>query len=190
MKSSVPIDQGEGLRELTRKERDFLRVYFDSGDPGKAALESGIARKGTDPTDAALQGARLLEEIQPQLRVLMAVGGLSDQVLIKAILEGINAMVVRSYTDETTKKRVYETTEIPDWRTRKFYHNLMAQMGFLIGSAAAETGKAAVDEVAARRDHLAREHRKTVSNMTDAQINALIEEEARGRQGSIRRAVS
>jgi hypothetical protein len=190
MSQDLTIDQNGESVVLTRKERDFLRIYLRNADPGAAALESGIARKGTDPHEAGLIGARLLIRIQPQLRVLMAANGLSDQVLVKAILEGITATIIKAVVDPKTKEVAHIDTGLPNWRVRKFYHRLMAQMGFLIGVAGDQVAKNQVNELAARRQSRYAELRRKVSSMTEEEINQAIEEAARARQGSVRRVIS
>jgi predicted CopG family antitoxin len=190
MSKDLPIDQDGEPVNLTRKEREFLRIYLHNADPGAAALESGIARKGTDPHEAGLIGARLLERIQPQLRVLMAANGLSDQVLVKAILEGITATRIKVVVNKDTKEVSHVDTLLPDWRVRQFYHRLMAQMGFLIGVTGDQASKTQVDELALRRQSRYNELRRRVGSMTDEEINQAIEEAARARQGSVRRAIS
>jgi predicted CopG family antitoxin len=190
MSKDLPIDQDGEPIILTRKEREFLRIYLRNADPGAAALESGIARKGTDPHEAGLIGARLLERIQPQLRVLMAANGLSDQVLLRAILEGITATRIRVVVNKDTKEVSHVDTLMPDWNVRKFYHRLMAQMGFLIGVTGDQASKTQVDELAMRRQTRYAELRRKVSSMSDEEINQAIEEAARARQGSVRRAIS
>lgn len=187
---AAPIVTIPGERTLSRKERLFFRQYLaNGGNPGEAALHSGIVPKGADPTDAAVAGAKLVEEIQPRLRVMMAAHGLSDRVLIGAVLEGIQATVKKVYFSEDAKAPpIIVETGVPDWRTRRFYHKLLAEMSALVGSAA-PSGKDQVDEVAARRQDLAAQHRKSLSGKTDAELDAMMAEEARGRQG-IRRAVS
>jgi len=190
MSQDLPIDQNGEQVILTRKEREFLRIYLRNADPGAAALESGIARKGTDPHEAGLIGARLLERIQPQLRVLMAANGLSDQVLVKAILEGITATIIKAVVDPKTKEVSHIDSGLPNWGVRKFYHRLMAQMGFLIGVTGEQATKTQVDELALRRQSRYAELRRKVGSMTDEEINQAIEEAARARQGSVRRALS
>ena len=190
MSQDSSIDQNGEPISLTRKEREFLRIYLRNADPGAAALESGIARKGTDPHEAGLIGARLLERIQPQLRVLMAANGLSDQVLLRAILEGIVATRIRVVIDKDTKSVTHVDTLLPDWNVRKFYHRLMAQMGFLIGVPGDQAAKTQVDELAMRRQTRYAELRRKVGSMSDEEINQAIEEAARARQGSVRRALS
>jgi hypothetical protein len=190
MSQDLTIDQNGESVVLTRKERDFLRIYLRNADPGAAALESGIARKGTDPHEAGLIGARLLIRIQPQLRVLMAANGLSDQVLVKAILEGITATIIKAVVDPKTKEVAHIDTGLPNWRVRKFYHRLMAQMGFLIGVAGDQVAKNQVNELAARRQSRYAALRRKVSSMTEEEINQAIEEAARARQGSVRRVIS
>ena len=190
MSQDLTIDQNGESVVLTRKEREFLRIYLRDADPGAAALESGIARKGTDPNEAGLIGARLLERIQPQLRVLMAANGLSDQVLVKAILEGITATIIKPVVDPKTKEVSVIDTGLPNWGVRKFYHRLMAQMGFLIGVAGDQGAKTQVDELAMRRQSRYAELRRKVGSMSDEEINLAIEEAARARQGSVRRAIS
>ena len=190
MSQDLTIDQNGESVILTRKEREFLRIYLRTADPGSAALESGIARKGTDPHEAGLIGARLLERIQPQLRILMAANGLSDQVLVKAILEGITATIIKAVVDPKTKEVSHIDTNLPNWRVRKFYHRLMAQMGFLIGVAGDQVAKTQVDELALRRQSRYNELRRKVGSMSDEDINQAIEEAARARQGVVRRAKS
>jgi len=190
MSQDASIDQNGDPIALTRKEREFLRIYLRNADPGAAALESGIARKGTDPHEAGLIGARLLERIQPQLRVLMAANGLSDQVLVKAILEGITATIIKAVVDPKTKEVSHIDSSLPNWGVRKFYHRLMAQMGFLIGVTGEQATKTQVDELALRRQSRYAELRRKVGSMTDEEINQAIEEAARARQGSVRRALS
>ena len=190
MSQDASIDQNGDPVILTRKEREFLRIYLRNADPGAAALESGIARKGTDPHEAGLIGARLLERIQPQLRVLMAANGLSDQVLVKAILEGITATIIKAVVDPKTKEVSHIDSGLPNWGVRKFYHRLMAQMGFLIGVAGDQVAKTQVNELVMRRQSRYNELRRKVGSMTDEEINVAIEEAARARQGSVRRAIS
>lgn len=186
----APIVQIPGERTLSRKERLFFRRYLENGgDPGEAALRSGVVPKNADPMDAAVAGARLVEEIQPRIRIMMAANGLSDRVLIGAVLEGIRATVQKVYFAEDSKTPpVIVKTDIPDWRTRRFYHKLLAEMSAVVGSGA-PSGKDQVDEVAARRNDLSAQHRKSLAGKTDAELDAMLEEEARGRQG-VRRLVS
>jgi len=190
MSQNATTDQNGDPLVLTRKEQEFIRIYLRTGDPGKAALESGVARKGTGVEDASLVGARLMERIQPQLRILMAANGLSDQVLVKAILEGITATIIKVVVDKETKAVSHVDTLLPNWGVRKFYHRLMAQMGFLIGVPGDQTAKNQVDELAARRQSRYAELRRKVGSMSDEEINQAIEEAARARQGSVRRAIS
>ena len=189
MSQDLQFDQDGEPVILSRKEREFLRIYLRTGNPGTAALESGVARKGTGVEDASLAGARLLERIQPQLRILMAANGLSDQVLLKAILEGITATIIKVTVDKATGEVKHTDTLLPNWGVRKFYHRLMAQMGFLIGVAGDQAAKTQVDELAGRRMARMNEQRKRVASMTDEEINQAIEEAARARQGSVRRAL-
>ena len=190
MSQDLPFDQDGEPVILSRKEREFLRIYLRTGNPGMAALESGVSRKGTGVEDASLAGARLLERIQPQLRILMAANGLSDQVLLKAILEGITATIIKVTVDKATGEVKHTDTLLPNWGVRKFYHRLMAQMGFLIGVAGDQAAKTQVDELALRRQSRYAELRRKVGSMTDEEINQAIEEAARARQGSVRRALS
>lgn len=186
----APIVSIPGERTLSRKERLFFRRYLaNGGDPGEAALFSGVVSKNADLTDAAVAGAKLVEEIQPRLRIMMAANGLSDRVLIGAVLEGIQATVQKVYFGEDAKTPpVIVKTDVPDWRVRRFYHKLLAEMNALVGTGA-PSGKDQIDEVAARRQDLAAQHRKSLAGKTDEELNAMMAEEARGRQG-VRRLVS
>lgn len=180
---------------LSRKHRHFLHSYIESGDPGKAALDSGMVRKTTHPTDAAIAGAELLRELQPQLLTLMDAYGLSDRVLLKAILEGISAMVQKAVYHKATKNpdgtespAWWETvtTEVPDWRTRKFFVRMAGEMKALIDpkdrAAAEQANNTRVSSIQSA-------HRESLAAKTDEELDAIQREEILRRQG-VRRAIS
>lgn len=181
--------------QLGKRQRAFLHRYLETGDPGLAAVDSGMVRKGTNPHDAALAGAELLRELQPQLLTLMDAHGLSDRVLLKAILEGLSATIVRvsvhrgkKHEDGSKDPDHVETfdTGLPNWPVRKFYVRMAAEMKALVDPkerAAAEQANTA------RVTSLANAHRESLANKSDAELDAIHRDEILRRQG-VRRAVS
>jgi len=151
-----------------------------------------VVPQDSHPSDAAMIGAQLLEEIQPALRSMMSATGLSDQFVIAEIFAGMKATVQRVVWAEGDKifsngKR-YESiaTGVPDWRVRRAYTRLASQIKMLLFQSELEKE----DENATdRRSALARAHRVSLVGKSDDELNRMIEEEALGRQ-RVRTALS
>lgn len=181
--------------QLSRKHRAFLHVYIETGDPGKAALDSGLIRKTTHPHDASLAGAEILRELQPQLVVLMDAFGLSDRVILKGVLEGTSACIQRVITrkgkklSDGTQEPDYidvVTTTVPNWPVRKFYHRMASEMKALVDP---KERAAAEQSNAGRVSSIDKAHRMSLSGKTDDELRQIQTDEVLRRQG-VRRAVS
>lgn len=181
--------------QLTRKQRLFLREYIQSGDPGSAALISGMVRKNTHPHDASIAGAELLRELQPQLVTMMDAYGLSDRAILRGVLEGIGATVKKILTiqekdangNPLPKRFEVVDTGAPNWGVRKFYHRLASEMKSLVDPRE----RTAIEQAnVARVTSIHMQHRESLAGKSDAELAEIQRQEALKRQGRVRRAVS
>lgn len=94
-------------RELTLKQKKFLKVYFETGNATKAAL---AAYDTDDPHMAANIGSENVAKLGDVVRAIMNRKGLDAEKLVNTVNAATEANKIHGYGDNFV--------EIPDHQTR------------------------------------------------------------------------
>lgn len=148
-------------KDLTFKQKAWLKYYFESGNATQAALK---AYETDDPGSASVIGTENLAKLRNPIKAYMENKGLSLGRLVEVLDDGLKANRVISAvnTDKQASGASSDFIEVPDHQTRHKY---------------LETASKWLGVVEEKQDVVAIQNNITLS---DDQINRLMEEE-RGR---------
>lgn len=104
-------------------ERKFFNEYIKDGDVTNAARRAGYKCKNKDSFYQT--GKAVLRKIQPTIDDIMEAGGLTDALIIKAVLEGLGAKELKM---ATFQGKITDTKNVPDYATRAKYIDIIARL--------------------------------------------------------------
>lgn len=97
--------------KLTFKQKKFLKLYFETGNATKAALQS---YETDDPKTASVIAAENLAKLRNPIKTWLEMNGLSLKHLMGVLVEGLRATKIKTSMTEPDR-------EVPDHPTRHKY---------------------------------------------------------------------
>lgn len=91
------VGRPEEIKELTVKQKKFLKVYFDTGNATKAAL---AAYDTDDPKTASVIGAENIAKLSDVVRYIMNKKGLDVEWMVDRVNEAGSATKWNDFTGE------------------------------------------------------------------------------------------
>ena len=109
-------------RELTLKQRKFIRYYIESGNATQSALQAYRCKDEVTAASIGYENLRKLQILRP-IRILMDKAGLCEGKLVKVLAEGLEATRILSYLNKV---------EVPDHSTRhRFLLTALELLGYI-----------------------------------------------------------